>query len=93
MFGVLRLLLPEVWMRCLCSPSMESKSKLLALALQEVPLIGVLTGCTTLGQSGPWWNEEPKLPQRMQFNVIPRTLLKHRLIFICVGISQCPYCG
>ena len=40
-------------MRCLCSPRMESKPKLLALASLEVPLIGLLTGCTTPGQSGP----------------------------------------
>ena len=40
-------------MRCLCSPRMESKPKLLALASQEVPLIGLLTGCTTPGQSEP----------------------------------------
>ena len=48
---------PEVWIRCLCSPRMESKPKLLALAGQDVPLIGVLTGCTTSGQSGSGCNE------------------------------------
>ena len=48
---------PEVWMGCLCSPIMESKPKLLALAGQEVPLIGVLTGCTTRDQSGSGCNE------------------------------------
>ena len=56
-FGDLRLLFPEVWMRCLRSPRMASKPKLLALAGQEVPLIGALTGWTTLGQSGPGCNE------------------------------------
>ena len=44
-------------MRCLCSPKVESKPKPLALAGQEVPLIGALTGCTTPGQSGPGCNE------------------------------------
>ena len=44
-------------MQCLCSPRMESEPKLLALADQEVPLIGVLTGCTTLGQSVPGCSE------------------------------------
>ena len=44
-------------MRVLCSPIMESKPKLLALAGQEVPLIGILTGCITWDQSGPGCNE------------------------------------
>jgi len=92
---------PEVSMQCFCSPRMESKPEPLKLAGQEVTLIGALTGCTTPGQSGPGCNEgkgehhsvpEVKLPQRMQFNVIPRKLFKDRLIFIWVGISQWPYC-
>ena len=44
-------------MGVLCSPIMESKPKLLAFAGQEVPLIGVLTGCTFRDQSGPGCNE------------------------------------
>ena len=44
-------------MGVLCSPIMECTPKLLALAGQEVPLIGVLTGCTFRDQSGPGCNE------------------------------------
>ena len=48
---------PEGLDAVLCSPRMESKPKLRALAGQEVPLIGALTGVTTPGQSGPGCNE------------------------------------